>query len=88
MRPARWATATRGADVVEEIDEEEDEDDLEGSDVECAGDIEVEGGVSQCAQVVGCRLPVELVEGDAERHGAEHSDGAWRRGPEGLAGPQ
>ena len=34
----------QGADVVEEIDEEEDEDDLEGVDVEGAADVEVEGG--------------------------------------------
>ena len=32
------------ADVVEEIDEEEDEDDLEGAYVECAGNVELEGG--------------------------------------------
>ena len=34
-----------GADVVEEVDEEEDEDDLEGVEVEGAADVEVEGGV-------------------------------------------
>ncbi len=41
-----------GADVVEEIDEEEDEDDLEGADVEGAADVEVEGGGSDGGEAV------------------------------------
>ncbi len=62
------------ANVVEEIDEEEDKDDLEGADVEGAGDVEVEGGLAEGAEIVVLGLPVDLVEGDAEGHGAEDSD--------------
>ncbi len=63
-----------GADVVEEIDEEEDEDDFEGADTECSGDVEVEGGGADCGEVVGCGLPVDLVEEDSEECGGEDAD--------------
>ena len=63
-----------GADVVEEIDEEEDEDDLEYADVECAADVEVEGCGVDGGEMVGRGLPVDLMAEDAEECGAEDSD--------------
>ena len=63
-----------GADVVEEIDEEEDEDDLEGADVESTADIELEGGGFDGGEAVVHRLPVDLVEEHSEEHGAEDAD--------------
>ena len=63
-----------GADVVEEVDEEEDEDDLEGSDVEGSTDVELEGGGGDGGEAVVDGLPVDLMEEDTEEHGAEDSD--------------
>ncbi len=62
------------ADVVEEIDEEEDEDDFEGTDVERAGDVEVECGGFDRRQIVGCGLPVDLMADDAEERGGQDAD--------------
>ncbi len=43
--------------------------------MEGAGDVEVEGGLAEGAEiVVTTDSPVDLVEGDAEGHGAEDSD--------------
>ncbi len=64
----------QGADVVEEVDEEEDEDDLEGTNVEGAEDVEVEGGGFDGGEVVGRGLPVDLVEDDADERGGEDAD--------------
>jgi len=58
-----------GADVVEEIDEEEDEDDFEGADVEGAEDVEMERGSFDCGEVVRCWLPMNLMEDDAKDRG-------------------
>lgn len=63
-----------GANVVEEIDEEKDEDDFEGSNVESAADVEVEGRSGDGGETVAHGLPVDLVEEDAEKHGAENAD--------------
>ncbi len=63
-----------GADVVEEVDEEEDEDDLEGAVVEGAADVEMEGGVADGGEGVGGGLVVELVEEESGEHGAEDSE--------------
>ena len=63
-----------GADVVKEIDEEEDEDDLEGANVESAANIELKGCGSDGGEAVVHRLPVDLVEEYSEEHGAEDAD--------------
>jgi hypothetical protein len=63
-----------GADVVEEIDEEEDKDDLEGTDVECAGDVEVEGGDADGGEVEPLRLPVDLASENSEQGSGEDAD--------------
>ena len=63
-----------GADVVEEIDEEEDEDDLEGPDVEGSADVEVEGGGGDGGEAVVDGLPVDLMEDHSDEHGAEDAD--------------
>jgi hypothetical protein len=62
------------ADVVEEIDEEEDEDDLKCADVEGTGDVEVEGCGFDGGQAVRGRLPVNLMTEYAEEHRGEHAD--------------
>jgi len=72
-----------GADVVEEVDEEEDEDDLEGADVEGAADVQVEGGGADGGEIVGRGLPVDLVAEDAEESCGEDADELGRAG---LAG--
>ena len=63
-----------GADVIEEIDEEKDEDDLESADVERAEDVEVECRGFDCGEIVGCGLPVHLMKENAHEHGCEDAD--------------
>ena len=74
MRSGALSDGDEGADVVEEIDEEEDEDDLEGANVESAANIEVEGGGSDGGEAVVHGLPVDLMEEHSEEHGAEDAD--------------
>lgn len=62
------------ADVVEEVDEEKDEDDLEGTDVERAEDVEVEGCCADCSEIVSGGLPMDLVAEYAYEHGGEDAD--------------
>ena len=62
------------ADVVEEVDKEEDEDDLEGADVERAENVEVEGCCLDGSEIVGCGLPMDLVAEYAYEHGGEDAD--------------
>ena len=62
------------ADVVEEVDEEKDEDDLEGTDVERPEDVEVEGCGADSGEIVGGGLPMDLVAEYAYEHGGEDAD--------------
>ena len=64
----------QGADVVKEVDEEEDEDDLEGVEMESSSDVEMKGRCADCQGVEGGGLVFDLVEEDAEEEGAEDSD--------------
>src|ERR1017187_4253115 len=78
-----FAYSHQGADVVEQIDEEEDEDDLQEADAQGGGDIEFAGGGGQIAQAVGLRRPFgdagEQAGGgggeDADQHGGTHPPG-------------
>src|ERR1035438_247977 len=78
-----FAHGHQGADVVEQIDEEEDEDDLQEADAQGGGDIEFAGGGGQIAQAVGLRRPFgdagEQAGGgggeDADQHGGAHPPG-------------
>lgn len=63
-----------GADIVEEVDEEEDEDDFERAVVDGSADVEMEGGSTDGGEGVGSRLPVKLVEEEAGEHGAKDTD--------------
>ena len=63
-----------GADVVEEINEEEDEDDFEEADVQGGTDIEMESGGFDGGEVVRCGLPVDLMEDDSEEGCGEDSN--------------
>ena len=63
-----------GADVVEEVDEEEDEDDLEGVHTEGAADVEMEGGGLDGHGVEGAGCVLDLMEEDADGEGAEDAD--------------
>ena len=62
------------ADVVEEVDEEEDEDDFEGPATESGGDVEMEGGGADGGEIVGRWLPVDLMAEDAEKSRGQDSD--------------
>jgi hypothetical protein len=63
-----------GADVVEEIDEEKDEDDFEEADMEGSWDIEMEGCGFNGGEVVRSGLPVDLMEDDSEECCGEDAD--------------
>ena len=77
------ADGDQRADVVEEVDEEEDEDDLEEADVQGGGDVEFEGGGGEVAQAVGLRRPLgdagqQSDDGggeDTDQHGGAHAPG-------------
>src|ERR1022692_1453085 len=75
-----FAHGHQGADVVEQIDEEEDENDLQRSEAQGGGDIEFAGGGGQIAQAIGLRRPFgdagKQTGGgggeDADQHGGAH----------------
>lgn len=59
-----------GADVVEQVDEEEYEDDFKRAMTERAVDIKVEGRRRDGGEVIRLRLPMNLVKDEPKRHGA------------------
>src|ERR1035438_7659502 len=78
-----FAHGHQGADVVEEVDEEEDAYDLHEADAPGGGDIELAGGGGQVAQAVSLRRPSgdarDQAGGgsgeDADQHGGAHPPG-------------
>ena len=62
------------AEVVEEIDEEEDEDDFEQAFVERAANVELEGGVSERVEAAVERRPVHEAQRPGDAGDGEHAD--------------
>ena len=72
--PGALGDADQGADVVEEVDKEEDEDDFERVHAERAADVEMEGGVADGHGVEGGGRVLHLVEEDSGGERGEHAD--------------
>ena len=62
------------ADVVEEIDKEEDKDNLERVEAQRATNVEVKCRVAKREWRERHRVPVHLTEDNAQQHRPEHTD--------------
>ena len=86
-QPGAAGDPDQGADIVEQVDEQEDEEDLEQAEAvaarqaEHAGEVELEGGLRDRGQVVGLRReldrsratqPASVVASDADQDRAAH----------------
>ena len=72
--PGALGDGDQGAEVVEEVHEEEDEDDLQQALVERAADIELEGGGGERVEAAGGGRPVRQAQCPGEGGGGEHAD--------------
>ena len=72
--PGAFGDGDQGAQVVEQVDEEEDEDDFEQALAEGPRDIEMEGGLSERADAAWRGGPVRQVQRPGEGGDREHAD--------------